>query len=175
MNTDMLENALPTLVMVIALGAFLSSQLSSRIKAVDSMLTKAETTLTTQINHVESSVNQRIDDVENRLSAEISRVESSVNQRIDDVGDRLSAEISRVESSVNQRIDDAENRLSAEISRVETGLRAEIIEARLDTKALEARVFYLATNQKQPPLNTPDLHAAQFPTRAKQAPEPALS
>lgn len=149
----MLENALPTLVMVIALGAFLSSQLSSRIKAVDSMLTKAETTLTTQINHVESSVNQRIDDVENRLSAEISRVESSVNQRIDD----------------------AENRLSAEISRVETGLRAEIIEARLDTKALEARVFYLATNQKQPPLNTPDLHAAQFPTRAKQAPEPALS
>ena len=79
-------------------------------------------------------------------------------------------ELTNLRIEFKDDINQLESRLSAEINRVETRLGAEIAEARLDTKALEARVFYLATDQKQPPLETNDLHEAQGPIRRNRTP-----
>jgi len=148
--TGVITLLIAIIVMIIGLATFLFSVFSS--------WNRKQTEGMSDIRNDMSDIRNDMSDIRNDMSG-IRNDMSGIRNELTNLRIEFKDDINQLES-----------RLSAEINRVETRLGAEIAEARLDTKALEARVFYLATDQKQPPLETNDLHEAQGPIRRNRTP-----
>ena len=154
--------AISLLSMVIALGAFLylvfggvTKALRVDIASLKTDLSAQKTDLSAQIGRVETNLDHRMD----QLTERINQVDTSLTERINQVDTNSNQNLARVDNTLTARLD----RVEGSLQRVE----ADLTDLRLDTKALETRVFYLATNQKQPPLESDDLTANQMPARNK--------
>lgn len=153
----------------ISLGALMGTWNKSTKETLESSITTLTNYMTRQFADLQANSNR----IEHTLTARINEVATGHTERMNRVETGLTDRINQVETGLTEKIDRLENQFKADHRRLETDIRADIKtlekEFRADIKALDARVFYLGTNQKQPPLAVDDLHAAQFPVRHKVA------
>jgi len=105
-----------------------------------------------------------------------TRIDTKISTQISGLDSKLSTEINGLDTKLSARIDGLDTKFCALFNSLDAKLNNEIRERREDTqnlrndiRALESRIFFLATGQAQPPLQSEvDIVSSQYYSRKRE-------